>query len=225
MSNKTNMAVKEAERLLQQHAYDAAHDLAHHQSVYATAQRIAQHVTDTFDPELLQIACMWHDVVLDGKDADQHKNVTLATAEHVRDYMLSLGFDDQQAQTVFLAIRYHEFDDKPVNTEGKILFDADKLDTINIDRIRRIATSDRLGNVPAWKIKAYAKGATMMIKHMRQKFHYDYTRQLFDEIVDVLWDDPELEALAQKYGIDSADVKRSLRKTTFLDRLLALIKR
>src|SRR5687767_1052775 len=115
MSAKTRQIVKEAERLLSLHNYDAAHDLAHHKAVYATALDISKHVTEKFDPNVLEIACMWHDVVVGKNDADEHKEVTHNTATHLRQYMLDQGFSARDAETAYLAVRHHEFDDKPVN--------------------------------------------------------------------------------------------------------------
>mgnify|MGYP001209443262 CR=1 FL=1 len=225
MSRNVQQVIKEAERLLSSHHYDAAHDLAHHRSVYAKALDISQHITEPVDTDLLHIACMWHDIVIDKKDADKHKEVTQETAEHVRKYMLKQGFSERDAESVYLAVKHHEFGDKPVNTEGKILFDADKLDTLNLERIRRFVASDRMGQIPAWKLRAYIKGGTSMVKLTRRKLHYAYSKQLFDKAVNELWDDPEVAHYAEKYGVDLDDIKRSLRRTTLLDRLLAVIKR
>jgi len=225
MIRKVQQVIKEAERLLKSHHYDAAHGLAHHNSVCVAAFDIGKHVSEPFSPDLLRIACMWHDIVMGEDDADKHKEVTRNTAEHLQKFMLECGFNGQEAEVVYLAVKHHEFDDKPVNTEGKILFDADKLDTLNLERIRRFVTSDKMGQVPAWKLKAYAKGGTAMVKLTRGKLHYAYSKQLFDKIIDELWDDPEVAQYAEKYGVDLDDIKKSLRKTTFFDRILAFVKR
>lgn len=225
MLTKVQQIVQEAERLLSSHNYDAAHDLAHHKAVYATACDISRHVSEEFNPDVLKIACMWHDVVVNENDADKHKQVTHNTAQHLRQYMLGKGFAAQEAEAAYLAVKYHEFDDRPVNTEGKILFDADKLDTLNMERIRRFVASDRMGQVPAWKLKAYAKGVATMVKLTRSKLHFERSKKIFDKIVNDLWDDPEVAHYAEKYGVDLEDIKKALRKTTVLDRMVAFVKR
>lgn len=225
MDAKTSETVREAERLLAIRSYDAAHDLAHHRSVLAAAQDIATHVTEQYDANILEIACMWHDVVVKDYEQISHKQVTQDTAEYLKKWMLDQDFTKVQAETAFLAVKHHEFDDKPVNTEGRILFDADKLDNLNLARIRRFIASDRLGNVPKWKIKAYIKGGTAIIKLTRNKLHFDYSKQLFDKIVNELWDDKEIAKYAEKYKVNLGDIKKSLRKTTILDRIIAALKK
>jgi HD superfamily phosphohydrolase YqeK len=226
MDSKTQKVVKEAERLLKLQPYDAAHDINHHRSVYKTAQAIAKHSGYPYDPHLLQIACMWHDVVSKKYDEIDHRQVTADTAECVRDYMVKQGFTPAQAEIVYLAVRHHEFDDKPVNIEGKMLFDADKLDNLNLGRVRRFIASDRIGHVPQWKLKAYIKGGVAIIKATRNKLHFDYSKKLFDQIVDDLWDDKEVAHYAKKYDVDLDDIKTALRKkSTILERAVALIRR
>jgi hypothetical protein len=223
MEAKTRIVVKEAERLLVLQPYDAAHDIAHHKSVLKTAKSISAHVDESYDPDLLEIACMWHDVVSKKYKKIDHKQVTIDTAEYVQRFMLKHGFTPDQAKTVYLAVRHHEFDDTPVNIEGKILFDADKLDNLNLERVRRFIASDRIGGVPQWKLKAYIKGGIAIIKATRNKLHFDYSRQIFDRTVDELWDDKEIVRYSQKYKVDLDDIKRSLRKRrTLLDRVVAL---
>lgn len=121
---------------------------------------------------------------------------------------------------------HHELDDAPVNTEGKILFDADKLDTLNLERVRRFIASERMGDVPQWKLKAYIRGSVSIIKLTRNKLTYEYSRVLFDEIVNELWDDQEVAGYAEKYGVDLNDIKKSLRKKpSIFDRFIGLLRR
>jgi hypothetical protein len=226
MESKTLKVVKEAERLLKLQPYDAAHDLDHHKSVYKTAKAIAAHSSESYDPYLLEIACMWHDVVSKKYNEIDHRQVTIDTADYVREYMIKYGFTHDQAKVVDLAVRHHEFDDKPVNSEGKILFDADKLDNLNLERVRRFIASDRIGEVPQWKLKAYIKGGVAIIKATRNKLHFGYSKKLFDQKVDELWDDKEVAHHAKKYDVDLDDIKRALRKnSTLFERVVALIKK
>jgi hypothetical protein len=226
VETNTNKVIKEAERLLAIYAYDTAHDLAHHKSVYKTAKDITDHIHDKYDPHVLKIACMWHDVVSKQYANIQHKEVTADTAEYLRKFMLKNGFTEYQSATASLAVKHHEFDDTPVNTEGKILFDADKLDNLNLERVRRFIASDRIGDVPNWKLKAYIKGGVAIIKLTRNKLHYNHSKKIFDRIVDELWDDKEIAGYAEKYGVDLNDIKRALRKnTTIFERMVGIIKR
>jgi len=225
MDAKTHGVVKEAERILAIRSYDAAHDIDHHRSVLATAQDIAGNITDKYDANILEIACMWHDVIVKDYEEIDHKKATQDTAEHLRKYMLNVGFAATESNDAFLAVNHHEFGDKPVNIEGRILFDADKLDNLNLERIRRFIASDRMGKVPKWKIKAYIKGGVAIIKLTRNKLHFDYSRHLFDKIVNDLWDDKEVAQYAKKYKVDLSDIKKALRHTSIIDRIIAIVKK
>lgn len=225
MEANTRNAVKEAERLLAIRSYDSAHDLAHHKSVLLTALDIAKNISEELEPDILEIACMWHDVISKDYEVIDHKQVTHDTAEYLKQFMIKTGFAEDQANTASMAVRHHEFGDKPVNTEGKVLFDADKLDNLNLDRVRRFVASDKAGGVPRWKLKAYVKGGIAIIKLTRSKLHFGYSKQLFDKTVNDLWDDKEVAGYAEKYGVDLDDIKRALRRTTLLDRVAAFVKR
>lgn len=226
MESKTRKTIKEAERLLSIRMYDAAHDLAHHKSVYTTAKDIAKRISENYDTHILEIACMWHDVIVKDYKETDHKEVTKDTADYLKDFMLDIGFTPAQANVAYGAVRHHEFDDTPVNTEGKILFDADKLDNLNLDRMRRFIASDKAGAVPKWKIKAYVKGGTAIVKQTRDKLHFDYSKQLFNKKVDELWDNEEVLRYAKNYDLDIEDIKKSLRRrTSVFDRVIGLVKR
>lgn len=226
MNAKTRAAIKEAERLLNIRSYDSAHDISHHRSVLKTARAISKHVSEAHDTQLLEIACMWHDVVSKDYDDINHKIVTADTAQCLKDFMLNAKFTEAQAETVFLAVKHHEFDDTPVNTEGKILFDADKLDNLNLERVRRFVASDRIGDIPKWKLKAYIKGGVAIIKATRSRLHFSYSRQLFDQTVDKLWDDKEVAYYAAKYDVDLEDIKKALRgKPSLFDKIVGLIRK
>ncbi len=225
MDAKTRKTVKEAERLLAIRSYDSAHDLAHHKSVYTTAKDIARHTPEKCNPNLLEITCMWHDVISKDYEEINHKDITADTAEYLKKFMLDTGFSKAQADTAYLAVLHHEFDDTPVNTEGKILFDADKLDNLNLERMRRFIASDKAGEVSKWKLKAYIKGGVAIIKATRSKLHFNYSKKLFDKRVDELWDNKEVLQYANKYDLDVDDIKKALRrKTTIFDRLVGFVK-
>jgi HD superfamily phosphodiesterase len=148
MKKNTKAVIEIAENFLKKQQYDAAHDLNHHKSVWRTAQDIAKNVERVDFPaglDLLEISCMWHDVLTKPYPPEirkEHKKVTAETADYVKHLMLKNGFEENEAQTVYLAVLYHEFDDRPQNREGEILFDADKLDVLSIERVRRFVQSD-----------------------------------------------------------------------------------
>ena len=63
-----------------------------------------------------------------------------------------------------LAIKYHGFNQQPVNNEGKVLWDADKLEGLNLDRWQRLVTAVRQRDIGNWQ--------------------FDYSRQLHDKRIN-----------------------------------------
>lgn len=227
MRNNVELVLSTAREFLKKQHYDAAHDLSHHESVWLTAQDIAQHIEFQGSLELLHIACLWHDLLIHPYPPEihkDHKKVTRETAEYVRNLMINHGFSLEDAEVVYIAIRYHEFDDKPRNNEGKVLFDADKLDVLNIERIRRFVQSDTAGNVPSWKRQSAIIGAQIFLKQMRAKLQHEYSKQLFDQKIISFFNDPEIKAYADRYEINLEELKRSIQSRNFIDRLLALLR-
>lgn len=220
---KVKVVLDQAKKLLKKQNYDQAHDLHHHQNVWKRAKQIADNIDFDGDMDLLHIACLWHDVLVKPYPAEihkKHKTITNETAEYVRKLMLDNDFSAEDAETVFLAVKHHEFDDKPVNIEGKVLFDADKLDVFSMDRIRRVVRADKQGKIPQWKVKSAIVGAKVFVKHMRSKLHFDYSKHLFDKKMTTFFNDQEIQEYAKKYGVDLVKLEKDIKRNNFLDNIL-----
>jgi HD superfamily phosphodiesterase len=225
MKNNVQAVLSQAKEFLGKQSYDAAHDLSHHENVWRTAQEIVENIHFDGDIDLLHIACMWHDLLTKPYPEEvrkDHKKVTGETAEYVKNFMIKNGFSESEAQTVFLAVKYHEFDDHPRNIEGQVLFDADKLDVLSTERVRRFVQSDKAGKVPMWKVKSYTVGAEIFLKQMRRKFQLDYSKKLFDQKIKSFFEDPEIQEYAKRYNFDLKKLEQSVKKTTLLDKIVSL---
>lgn len=108
---------------------DSAHDKDHVYRVLYNAMTIAK--TETVaDMDVLIAACLLHDIARQ----DQLNDLAICHAqlgsERAYDFLLGLGWPEEQALHVRACIRSHRFrrSDPPLSMEAKILYDADKLD-------------------------------------------------------------------------------------------------
>lgn len=186
MKKSLKTVIQKAETLLQTIKYDDAHDLKHHKRVWEIAKDIALHSRGKVDNESLQIACLWHDVITK-KTSKNHEEITLETAEYLKRFMTKLGFNNKKIQRVYLAIVHHEFNKKPINIEGNILFDADKLDAFTPERIFWFMRSKRGKNV-IWQLKLSVLRNRFVRNYIKRKLHYDRSKFLFEKRVGLLFD-------------------------------------
>ena len=182
MRSKVDEVVSKAEALLKKNKYDKAHDINHHKRVWKMAEDIARNIKDNTDKDVLRIACMWHDVIIKkhGTEFRNHSHITNATANYLKRYMLGLGFTHLEAKKAYLAVKHHEFNDKPLNIEGKILFDADKLDALTPERSLWFAHSKQ-GRNSLWNLKLLLLSKKIIRFYIKRKFHFKYSQELFEE--------------------------------------------
>ena len=120
-------------RLIEDHMLsmvkDSAHDKEHIYRVLYIALDIAK-TQEATNLDVLIAACLLHDVAR----GLQAENPALCHAKAgsvmAYDFLLSIGWDEQQAAHVRDCILTHRYrdDHPPVSLEAKILFDADKID-------------------------------------------------------------------------------------------------
>lgn len=184
MEDKASQVVRKARLLLKKQIYDDAHDLAHHLRVWSTAKEINENENTKANKNLLKIACMWHDVLIKDYPSPpkNHKLITNETAIFLRELMLEKGFTHKESKRAYLAVKHHELNDIPLNIEGKILFDADKLDAFNPQRSAWFANSKQ-GRKSLWKIKIFALKNKLVRNYVKRKFHYGYSRLLLEKMI------------------------------------------
>lgn len=114
---------------------DSAHDFDHVLRVLANALKIAQ--TEDADPEILQTAVLLHDIA---RAEQSRTGVDHAAAGAVRARQILNGAPESFVDAVCHAIEAHRFrvDNPPQTIEAKILYDADKLDSIGAIGVARV---------------------------------------------------------------------------------------
>ena len=113
---------------------DAAHDFDHVLRVLALAERIGR--AEGADMEVLRAAVLLHDVA---RAEEERTGVCHAKAGAQRAREILAGRPPQKVEAVAEAIAAHRFRDEvtPQSLEAKVLYDADKLDSIGAIGVAR----------------------------------------------------------------------------------------
>src|SRR4030066_2259158 len=200
----------QARQFLTDNPFDAGHDLAHAEAVWATAQDISKHIvldpgskrqTDSgsaiVDLNALKLACFWHDVVVKPRDELHSAGHNVAdTASFLEARLQEFHFDSAFITTSIKAVRYHQFEDTPVNLEGQILWDADKLEVLNLDRWLSSQNAVVSGQMSQSTLDAYLDTGFKGLQILRPKFHFDYSLALFDQRLQNAAANPQIQTLA-----------------------------
>ncbi len=127
-------------------AIDPGHDLLHVRRVAANARRIAE--AEGANVEIVVAAALLHELFNYPKDHPESHLSGEVCADRATELMESLGFPAQFTQAVAYCIRYHSFSRGivPETLEGKVLQDADRLDSIGAVGIARcFSTGSQMG--------------------------------------------------------------------------------
>ena len=113
-------------------AASGCHDFDHTLRVCANAMMLADQLPEA-DREIVALAAMLHDVARPEELASQGKICHAAEGEKIAEKMLlDFGATPETARAVADAVRSHRYRDEvePATLEAKIVFDADKLDSL-----------------------------------------------------------------------------------------------
>ncbi|GED54022.1 phosphohydrolase [Brevibacillus borstelensis] len=126
--------VKKAERFFD--GQDPAHDWQHNLRVIGLCERIGRE--EGADMQILRLAALLHDIgrAEERRTGECHAEIS---ARLVPELLTEYGYSEEQAALVQQVILAHRFrkERPPTSLEDKILFDADKLDSIGAIGIAR----------------------------------------------------------------------------------------
>ena len=127
------ITTEEARRYYDGH--DAAHDFDHVLRVLALAERIGQ--TEGADMEVVRAAALLHDV---GRGQQERTGRSHAELGSEQARQILTGVSEEIVEAICHAIAAHRFrgDIVPQTLEAKVLYDADKLDSMGAVGIARV---------------------------------------------------------------------------------------
>ncbi len=161
----------DSDRKLKENPFDCIHAEIHHDRTLDNCQTIVLREKLTgFDSDALNIAALWHDVE---KGSEKHGLL--------RKSMQEAGANRTFIRKVVDIIDSHTFGCKQESLEAKILFDADKLEYLSIDRLQVLLTAFNSGKISPEKFNYYKKEWTGRIKTVGKSLHFSYTRRRFRE--------------------------------------------
>jgi uncharacterized protein len=112
---------------------DASHDISHVMRVYELAMKIAEG-EDSVDTEILGAAVLLHDIggYKEMRDPTGKTDHAIESAKMAKSILEKLDFNTKQIKHIQECIISHRYrtGNKPKTIEAKILFDADKLDSV-----------------------------------------------------------------------------------------------
>lgn len=167
--------IKEAQTNLVNNPQNYAHDITHHYRTWLTAKEIIPEVKGSFNLDLVELICWWHDVQIPNVDYED-KRIAHVIAEYLSDKV-----EEENKDIVLDSIKNHEFGSTPKYTEGKILQDADKLELLSDERFRIAIDAIKAGLMS----KDYFYGKTVEIydtwlPKMPDMYNFDVSRKIHE---------------------------------------------
>ena len=129
---------------------ESGHDFDHVQRVCALAERLAR--AEGADLEIVRTAALLHDIARADEDAAGSGDHAQMAAERARALLIGRGTPTDRADAIAHAIAAHRFRGStlPQSLEAKVLFDADKLDSIGAIGIARAYAISGVLNQRLW---------------------------------------------------------------------------
>jgi len=180
-----------AQKVHQEKPFDAAHDWDHHLAVSKNGLEIIylEGLQDRIDIPVFFAAASFHDLERGSKGHD------LAVQK-----MKEAGFDDQFVTRVVDLINEHSFADTQVTLAGKVLWAADKIEYLSVDRSKK-STAE----LPKDQLDAYVRMWSERIMPVIDKFKniglpkaYDLFKDKFTQLSEyIISSKPEYKDLIE----------------------------
>lgn len=163
-----NHLIAEAKTILRASPYDEAHAIDHHQRVWNNAKWIIRKENLQVDRDALCIAAWWHDVEK-GKN-NNHRLTNVLQQHHI---------PQNRIDAILAIMNQHSFEDEQTTIEGKILFDADKLEYVSLARWKRFLPMLQKNPSKKDALIAYQKALAERIIPVYRRLYFEATKQRF----------------------------------------------
>lgn len=131
---KWEKIINKAKKLLKNYPINSVHDIEHHENVARNCQKIIDQEDLNINSTNIIIAAWWHDA------ETQQGDTKLLQKE-----MKILEFDRDIITSVANIILTHTYGKKPQTIEAQVLFDADKMEYFNPERMRKALKEAKAG--------------------------------------------------------------------------------
>ncbi len=155
-----NKKIKRIEEIVKKELSCSAHKIDHTKRVYNLSLFLAK--KEKADLEVLEASALLHDIARVKEDNDNSGKTDHAVlgAKMARSILIRLGFSKEKIKDIQECILSHRYrsNNKPKTIEAKILFDADKLDTVGAIGIARNFIWIGRNKANLYTPKSYLKG-------------------------------------------------------------------
>lgn len=216
--NKYQIAVNEAKKILTSRHRDKAHDLHHHELVWKNCEHLINKEQLDVEVNLLKIAAFWHDVVVDKVKWPSKINLE-ETCQHLTKLLRKLNFSDTEVKIVIESIKHHEFRDTPVNIEGMVLQDADKLEVVSFARWEHALSQYKKGLIKKESMVSYLKTFLKWSTILPSTFYFNESRNIAKSNLSELTTNPKWTQIFKKFGLEN-EYKDSLKMKSSIKTIL-----
>lgn len=182
--------IKKAQHYLVTAPQDYLHDITHHYRTVLLAKEISANISQELDLDLLEILCWWHDVRIPDLVYGEFR-----VAKVVGEYLSKL-VPEEYKSNVLDSIENHEFGSNPSFIEGKILQDADKLETLSVERITLGIDAVEAGFFDKEKVLGrFNEFIQTWVPKMPERYNFEYSKKKHFVLLEQV--QPELNKLAE----------------------------
>lgn len=172
-----NRLVQFAQDYLKESPFDAGHDLEHHARVVGHCKRIVKEEKLTLDWKALETAAWWHDI--ERKDLDKNNKL-------LRNVARENGISMDLADRAIGILNKHSFGNEQDDLESNVLFDADKIEYVSVQRYERVFEAVRQGAMSKEVWNRYKTKLGERIPHIPTMLHFSVSKQIFrDQLAEV----------------------------------------
>lgn len=164
---KWEKIIDKAQNLLKNRPINTIHDIEHHRNVVFNCGKIIEQENLIVNSTNIIIAAWWHDV-------ESQQGAT----ELLQNEMRSLGFDKDAIAAVTNIIHSHTYGQRPQTVEAQVLFDADKIEYFNPERMRKALKEAKAGLLPIPILKKHYLEWRKRHKDILESFNFGTSKKI-----------------------------------------------
>ncbi len=178
MKAYTRRGQKVLEYLLENPPRSKSHGLDHILRVWEFGMELGRKLGA--DLEILEPALLLHDIIRTPETESRHASLS---AEKAREILPGFGYTPEEIEKIAYCIRNHSDSEEgsPESLEAKILYDADKLDGLGPEGVKRVIA---LAREKGMDLKTSARWYRERIEKALKKLHFPESRELAKERLD-----------------------------------------
>lgn len=160
-----------AQKRLIENSVDLAHDIMHHYRVVEFSLKIRELERNDCDEKTLIIAGWFHDIV--NRDGSNILAVKAMLAPYIK---------DKRIDNIIASISEHSYKKKQNTDVSKILYDADKLEYVNLPRLKWLLQIHEDHYISEKKFIFYVSQWFRRISKIHQSLHFNSSKKMFHKM-------------------------------------------